>query len=527
MNRPVSRTYDSATVRLAPGPTELRALAQAFDLSEADIEDAAEKLAGQVRFRAELWQINGQSEADSLRALQQIAHRHHIGFPAKETLAEDLNRMTQPAWWRRALRLRFRFVEQAERRRGAVHDKASRYVSVKALRRRERAVRRLADWMAAMQAVNLTTGETIGLDELIAGSQANPANRRAAMMVRSKGIESSARDAGHQAAFLTITAPGRMHERHQTGAAVARSEGADPRQVHSYLCSVWQRAMRKARHEGLTTYGLRIVEPHHDGCPHWHALVFAPPADVGPLVDILRAYAMADSPGEPGAAEHRFKVEHIDPAKGSALSYVAKYISKSIDGEGVDQDHETGATGADAARRIVTWAGLWGIRQFQFFGQPPITPFRELYRHDGQGIEAPGLIEAHRACKANDYGAYLNVRKVHGVDLRVRFITRPSTRYPGELTKAIRGLDAIETAMAAPLVLTTRTENWAIEPRPVQSIGDASAPPWTRSNKSAPSMESTGCKRSMRSPAAAGGRSVRDGRRRRPSATAGPPLTAA
>jgi len=470
---------------------ELQALAERFDLSDGDIADAADKIASQVRMKATVWHQFKNPVDQVLNHLRKTARNHYVALQENHSSTELLNRMTSAPWWRRKLRARFRFVEQAERRRGAVHDKASRYVSPKALRRHERNTRRLADLMAAMQAVNQATGETIGLDELIANSQANPANRRAAMMVRSKGIENHARAADHQAVFLTITAPSRLHERHKTGAAVAQSEGADPRQVHAYLCRVWQRAMRKIKNLGLTAYGLRIVEPHHDGCPHWHALVFTKPADVAPLVAIFRAYALADSPDEPGAAEHRFTVEHIDPAKGSALGYVAKYVSKSIDGEGVDQDHETGTTGSDAARRIVTWARLWGIRQFQFFGLPPITPFRELYRHNGDGIEGAGLMEAHRACKANDYGAYLQARKVHDVDLDLRHITRPSTRYPGELSKAICGLVASAADLHAPLELTTRTETWVIEPRPAQHDAAAIAPPWTRINKSATSEKST------------------------------------
>jgi hypothetical protein len=472
-------------------PAELLALAEGLDLSDGDIADDADRLADQVRQRVGLWQQFNATEEQVFNRLRQFTRSHYVTYDKNHGVTELINRMSSAPWWRRQLRVRFRFVEQAERLRGAVHDKASRYVSPKALRRRDIAARRLAEQMAAMQAVNLDTGQTIGLDELVAASQSNPANRRAAMMVRIKGIEASARAAGHEAIFLTITAPSRMHLRHRTGAPVAGSDGATPRQVHAYLCRLWQNAMRKAAHLGMTAYGLRIVEPHHDGCPHWHVLAFTTPADAAPLAALLRAYALADSPDEPGAAEHRFTVENIDPAKGSAVGYVAKYVSKSIDGQGVDEDRETGATGSDAARGVVTWARLWGIRQFQFFGLPPITPVRELYRHDGQSLGSAGLIEVHRAVKANDYAAVLQGCKEHGVGLGLRFITRPSTRYPGELTKAIHGLVASAADLHTPLELTTRTETWVIEPRPAQAIGDTFGLPWTRINKSAPLMHST------------------------------------
>jgi len=43
-------------------------------------------------------------------------------------------------------------------------------------------------------------------------------------------------------------------------------------------------------------------------------------------------------------------------SKGSALAYVAKCVSKSIDGEGVARDNETSEMGDHTARRIVAWA---------------------------------------------------------------------------------------------------------------------------------------------------------------------------
>ncbi|MFX9246739.1 replication endonuclease, partial [Acinetobacter baumannii] len=79
--------------------------------------------------------------------------------------------------------------------------------------------------------------------------------------------------------------------------------------------------MRQAAHQVISPYGLRVVEPHHDACPHWHVLVFVRPEHAEVFAALMRSYALADSPNEPGAATHRFTVEYIDPAKGSAVGY--------------------------------------------------------------------------------------------------------------------------------------------------------------------------------------------------------------
>ena len=78
--------------------------------------------------------------------------------------------------WRRALRKRIRTVEHHAIRRGAVHRRVSPYVSAKALRRHESDRRRLAALLASLDVMNVGTGEVIPLDDVIAWSQANPAN---------------------------------------------------------------------------------------------------------------------------------------------------------------------------------------------------------------------------------------------------------------------------------------------------------------------------------------------------------------
>lgn len=471
---------------------DLATMAAAFDLTDSDIEAAAEKIAGQVQRMATLWKSQHTPEPVAMKYLRRIAARHHVEAPAKTGFIQRLNRLGDPTWWRRALRKRLRTVEHHAIQRGAVHRHASAYVSEKALRRSEADRRRLAALLSSLEVVNVGTGEVIPLDDVIAASQANPKNRRMAMMVRIKGIEARARTKGHEALFLTITAPSRMHVRHHTGQPNEGHDGSDPRQVQAYLHDVWRKAMRSMQRAGLEAYGMRTVEPHHDACPHWHVLLFAEPGQSEAILRTLRAYALADSPDEKGADEHRFKVERIDPAKGSALAYVAKYVSKSIDGEGLDGDTESSTSGADTARRVVAWARRWGIRQFQFFGLPPITPMRELYRHDGEGLASAGLSEAHQACKANDHAAYLGACEAHAIGFHVRYIERPSTRYANELARVIRGLHASAADLLAPLELTTRTETWCIQPRQVRTE-DGFRLPRTRFNKCARPIESTTC----------------------------------
>ncbi|MFZ4289005.1 replication endonuclease [Variovorax sp. HJSM1_2] len=473
----------------ASSVAELSDMASAFDLSDDALSEAAQAAADSVQRMVARWKTFGTPDGRIASILRGIAKRHSIATPDKASLQETINRMCAAPWWRRALRKRFRSVEHAAILSGRVHRHAGAYVSDHAMKRAVRDKRRVAELLASLVAINQTTGEVLPLEDLAEQSLSNPANRRSALMVRIRGIEDYAKNKGFEALFLTITCPSRFHARHITGRSNDRYDQADPREAHAYLNNVWRRTTRKLGHDGIEFCGLRVVEPHHDGCPHWHVLVFTPLGQSERLIATAQAYALCDSPNEPGAAERRFLVEHIDPARGSAVGYVAKYISKSIDGEGVDLDDETGAKGADAASRIVAWARLWGIRQFQFFGVPSITPTRELYRLANIDVDSAGLAAAHEATKANDYGAWLTACEVYGLGFQVDYIERPSTRYRDEFTRCIKGLTASACDLQGPAVFVTRTDEWRIESKPREAelvvAAPAAALPWTRFNNCA------------------------------------------
>lgn len=437
-----------------------------FQATDGDIEDEAEKAAKQAGERIRLHP----SLDHAIAALTRLAREYGVPTPNKS--ADGIfRRMTEPRWWKSALRRRFQKVEQAAIRAGLVHSKAAPIISDEGLMRAERHAKTNARIMASLDAINQTTGQVIPMQDIVEMSQANPAHRRSSTMVRVRGMEDYAKERGFVAYFLTLTTPSRMHARLElSGDANPRYDGTSPKKAHRYLCKVWSKSTRKLQREGIEVFGLRVAEPHHDGTPHWHMLVYVHPEHVDALHAILSAYALAESPNEYGAQERRFQSVLIDPARGAA-GYVAKYVSKNLDGVGVGDNDESGKPANVTALRVVTWSRLHDIRQFQFFGLGSITPTRELYRLTGLPLSfQEKLGEMFAAIKDNDYGAYLKAKLKAGIRLGNHTEECKSARYPDELIKRVRGVHVPGLGS-----IVTRTDEWVIQAKPqVKKPGFAS-----------------------------------------------------
>jgi len=297
----------------------------------------------------------------------------------KVSLLGAITRTTTEHWWRRNLRsMLARELESREIKDNHVNRFKSIYVSKMGLDIHIEQIRRNRHLLESYLATN-EEGQEYTLAELADLSVSNPKNRRNELMCRMAGFEQYADDQGHVGVFWTVTCPSRMHASfYASGKPNPKYDGTTPDQAQKYLCKdVWYLIRSKFKREGLTPYGFRVVEPQHDGTPHWHFLVFLPPEQVEQATEIVRHYALLEDGDEKGAVEHRFTVEKIDRSKGTATGYIAKYISKNLDGHGVDKDLY-GIDMDDSTKRVRAWASTWHIRQFQQVGGPSVTPWREM-----------------------------------------------------------------------------------------------------------------------------------------------------
>src|SRR5690606_32112248 len=131
-------------------------------------------------------------------------------------------------------------------------------------------------------------------------------------------------------------------------------KGATPRDAQNWLNKTWQLIRAELDRQEIRCYGFRVVEPHSDGTPHWHQLLFFSAETIEQVKTIFKEYSLRTDADEKGAARYRLKIVDIDKGKGSAAGYIAKYISKSVDGDSIDSDLY-GNDAKVAAERICAW----------------------------------------------------------------------------------------------------------------------------------------------------------------------------
>jgi len=344
----------------------------------------------------------------------------------KVSVAGAVARMCDELWWRRALRKSVaRQVEGRAIKLGLVHRHAGLYASDESVTRHRQQKIRNRELLEGVTAVN-EHGDEYTLQALADLSVSNPKIRRGELMTRIAGFESHAKAHGHAAEFYTLTCPSKMHARYSaSGDPVPNYDETSPKAANEYLCHVWALVRAKLGRLKIGMYGFRVCEPMHDGTPHMHFLLFIDPSHISKVREVFEHYALQEDGSEKGAKDVRFKAVKIDPKKGSAAGYIAKYIAKNIDGFGLKTDlygHEA----SSAAGRVSAWASTWGIRQFQQIGGPPVGLWRELRR---MGEQPPGIIEdARQVADDGDYAGFLDVMGgplLNRKDIPIQLATAP------------------------------------------------------------------------------------------------------
>uniref|UniRef100_UPI0035C7456B replication endonuclease n=2 Tax=Serratia quinivorans TaxID=137545 RepID=UPI0035C7456B len=427
----------------------------------------------------------------------------------------SLSRLVNSEWWERQLKAqRTRWREALLIAAGEVNLKKYPYASKQAIR--EVQARRLAnmDYLKGCELENVATGERIDLIDKVMASISNPEIRRMELMSTIAGIEKFAASEKHVGMFITITTPSKYHPTRVVGKEGAEKvqfnhnwdlEAFSPKDGQRYLVHIWSKMRTAFKDNDLSVYGMRVVEPHHDGTPHWHMMLFCERKQRQDVIDIMRRYALKEDGDERGAAKNRFEAKHMN--KGGAAGYIAKYIAKNIDGYALDGqiDHDTGKPLRDMAAAVTSWASTWRIPQFKPIGIPTMGAYRECraacLRHISLADSFDERVEAVReAASDGNFAAYMvgqggaNVpRDVQTVRVARKVADEPNA-YDEEVQKVV-GIFAPH--LGAGHIHETRSTEWRI----VRKAVDVDVNPLTlKSASGAPRSPVNNCGEVQREP---------------------------
>ncbi len=170
---------------------------------------------------------------------------------------------------------------------------------------------------------NDQTGQVFSLKECVISSNHNPDRYHAEIQNRINTLEKEAKLSGLIPVFLTMTLPSEFHEmKHHNGELIPNPKynGTTPKEAVKILTKQWAKLRQDRSLKELTKAQrmyYRVNEPHKDGTPHTHILLFIPKDRIDRVESAFKRLFNQGS--------NKFE-KNIR----SAASYIMKYINKTL-----------------------------------------------------------------------------------------------------------------------------------------------------------------------------------------------------
>ena len=263
-------------------------------------------------------------------------------------------------------------------------------------------------FLEQQQIVDTSTGEMIctAADAADSGQR----SRRATMVALVHGLREIARRDGLVPVAVTLTLPPQHHPKPALG-----KNGYDPAitpaDMFTELQARWHRVVALLRKRQVRVFGIWLPEPHEDGCPHRHAILWCDPRGVADLQAAVEAHF-------PGRRATDFRV--LDERSAAQVqTYVLTYALKmtaeapTTKAEAPDGEEHLGA----AFDRFRAWKSVFGgARSWGFVGLRPgtIGRWRDLFKlaqrmERGEEIECVRTRVILRAILRRQHGSALRL----------------------------------------------------------------------------------------------------------------------
>ena len=290
---------------------------------------------------------------------------------------------------------------------GAVGKNMNKYAPIDAIENFKKQLLAQEHFVKNNVLFNEKTGEVIDLKDIVS----TPEKRFNQMYTLIKGIDKYATDKKMVSAMITLTAPAKYHCNPQHGKNTWElSDYATQKEAQNWIAEKWNLVTMRLNKLQVEKIGLRISEAHTDGTPHWHALIYFNDGYDNVIKNaIASVWNMKNRKGKEkyqinitkkmvtkngivkkgnekliGSTAHvlnEFSNEanwiDIDKAKGTAASYVCKYIAKTCLYDAKNKSKFAQDLEVDSFENeknnflgVAATRSIWNIRAFQFFGLP-------------------------------------------------------------------------------------------------------------------------------------------------------------
>lgn len=175
------------------------------------------------------------------------------------------------------------------------------------------------------------TGEALNLKNAVISAYHSPHRFYGEIQNRVNTLVQVAFERNLKPLFLTLTLPSRFHAmKEKKGQLVPnpRYDGTKPKKAAQELTRKLARLRQDRSLKGLSVKDriyFRAIEPHEDGTPHLHLLLFVPPATAPLVTEAFKRLYHANT--------HERKANTIEVIEGeaeNAVRYVMKYINKVL-----------------------------------------------------------------------------------------------------------------------------------------------------------------------------------------------------
>lgn len=383
-------------------PLLLRHVGDGLDADDVQVRASAKALAARPAASPLPSQL-------ALRRLERIAG---VQIPGQHEQARWL-RASDPGWWKRQIQREIR--HRTEALWAIVAPTAVKWVSPDGLTNYRKCQDAQTSWLAS-HCIEDQHGIRVGLDVLAEGREGR---RYAELLARTAGIAKLAKDQAMTPALITITCPSRMHATTSAGRDQRRRpnpkyDQTSVRESHQWAMSRWAKWRSALKRRGIEVFWCIGVQPHLDGTPHYHAMIWAAESDWAEIRRLAIHYWWDCEPDPDASVDRRIRIDPVKGGHGGAVAYLARvvaYVARTVNGpDATEAEHAT------------AWASRHNIRRYRT-SETHSTIWRYLRRRDldvtPMGNDA---IAAQAAARGNpeadrrpDYAEFLRRRQAAGL----------------------------------------------------------------------------------------------------------------